>query len=72
MRRRELQTALEGQQQIQRQQRGQMQEILSEIRQEILECDVNPSLLREFELNAIEIAFMDGLGRTMDRRLRGL
>jgi len=67
-----MRQAFEAQRQVQREQLASLQEVVSGLRQSLLESGVDATLLREFELNAIDVALLEGLERTMDARVKAL
>jgi hypothetical protein len=67
-----IRQAAEQQRAAQRQQRAGMEEVATELRQQILSAGVDPVVLREYELAVVDLALMDGLNRTMEARFRNL
>lgn len=66
----EMRRAFAAQEQIHRDRQAGMQEMLSELRQSVLASGVDPTLLREFELAAIDMALVDAMERTMEARMK--
>lgn len=62
----------EQQREVQRAQRAAMEEMVTEQRQELLARGADEFLLREFELNAVDLAVVSLLARNMDTRMREL
>lgn len=54
-----MRQAVEAQRQVQREQLASLQEVVSGLRQSLLESGVDATLLREFELNAIDVALLE-------------
>ena len=57
---------------VQRQQRAAMEETTSQLRQDLLRDGADPGVLRQYELNVIDLALLDALERTMQERFRSL
>ena len=56
----------------QAQQRAAMQEVATELRQEVLSTGVDPLVLREYELAVVDLALLDAMERTMEARFRNM
>jgi hypothetical protein len=67
-----LRQLAEQQRSIQATQRAAMEEVATELRQELLNSGADPTILREYELAMIDLAFVEAMERTMEARFRNM
>lgn len=64
--------AMEQQEAIGRQRRGEMEQLAAELRAGLRRDGADPGVLLEYQLAIVDLAMLDGLDRTMAERRRHL